>query len=263
MISRPINDLTEYLELLRKYEKKSVIFRGADHPYKNLPTIVRSFCSCNLINHGCGDLEKYDEWYEAWNKSMKKNTQLQDKFEIYEYTLFHSFKRQASVYARHISGNNDWEWLAFAQHYGLPTRLLDWTKNPLAALYFAVQDTKNNDIESFVNILEFGPLKKGHENMIDINNPPSRSPLEYKGNLNRYIPSIIDARMSSQQSVFTIQEDPFQPNEKKDKIIVNKTKKENLRKQLQRLGVNQASLFPDLSGLAENLEWVWEHYKGA
>jgi hypothetical protein len=45
----------------------------------------------------------------------------------------------------------DWEALAIAQHHGLPTRFMDWTTNPLVALYFAVRETKRYDDDKPIN----------------------------------------------------------------------------------------------------------------
>lgn len=55
-----------------------------------------------------------------------------------EKKMLREFKRQARPHMAHLPRDN-WEWLALARHYAMPTRLLDWTENAAAALFFAVE----------------------------------------------------------------------------------------------------------------------------
>lgn len=50
-----------------------------------------------------------------------------------------AFLKQASPHLAPSRPENDWDWLSLGQHYGMSTRMSDWSANPLVALFFAVE----------------------------------------------------------------------------------------------------------------------------
>jgi hypothetical protein len=263
-----IKKLDDYLRKLDAYQDKSVIFRGIDSPLKMLPTIVRSFCRNQTIieNEGRFQIHQYERRCVEWlNGRYAHADKKRGEFQRYETELFKSFKRQARMYLQHYPQNN-WEWIALAQHHKLPTRLLDWSKNPLAGLFFAVSGDSSITQDTFVCVLNFGDLMDTGD-MIDLDNPLPDDPFEVseKSGLRRFIPPIIDIRMSVQESVFTIL-DPFVPlkiaaPDRLQQFVIDGNSRSKILKELQRCGVNKSSLFRDLSNLAEHLKWVWEEYR--
>ena len=82
--------------------------------------------------------------YELVPKIGRDKTQDDAQVQNREHLLFNAFKRRAPAFLVR-EPKSDWDWLFLCQHHGLPTRLLDWTQNPLVALYFATRSSRPCD----------------------------------------------------------------------------------------------------------------------
>ena len=75
-----------------------------------------------------------------------------------ECEVLETFSNHLLTYVQHRP-MSAWEELAIAQHHGLPTRFMDWTTNPLVALYFAVRNTGSRSNDSAVYVLISNPKR--------------------------------------------------------------------------------------------------------
>lgn len=174
-----------------------------------------------------------------------------DTFDGIEQKVLRTFRERAIPFLSTVPAN-DWEWLALAQHHGLPTRLLDWTRNPLVAIYFSVRKDSNDD--SVIHV-----LKQKDQPLVDPEQWPT--PIGMGGLPIRYIPNHVTNRIIAQSSLFTFHpgaaNKPFETSEL-DKVVIPKKARKILKQQLYRYGVHDASMFPGLDGLGSHIKWMNE-----
>ena len=221
MIQHRVTSFHELHDVLKKYHKDNRwIFRGQTDP----------------------------SW-ELVPKAGRKNLN-----DFGEERIFRPWKRKAYSFVDSIP-QNDWDWLALGQHHGLPTKLLDWTYNPLAACYFAVREDSENDSVVYAFFSEFYILTEEVD------------PFEFKG-ISRYKPKGIASRIMNQSGTFTAHGPPnldlkeeIGESTQLEKIIIDGNYKNKLRHELSYYGYNELTLFPDLDGLSKHVSWHVENNK--
>ena len=190
------------------------------------------------------------------------------------------FARRASQYMTETPPEDHWGWYFLMQHYGAPTRLLDWTDSALVALFFALNDSKNPDDSSDGVVWMLDPwwLNREvlHHDAILLPNFPHASPylqepydsLDSNGHTqiepNRPVaidPPFLARRVAVQRSHFTVfgsardglTKLALLPDAHLVQIAIAKEKKERLRADLLTSGISDTSIYPDLRGLSDEL----------
>jgi hypothetical protein len=167
-----------------------------------------------------------------------------------EERLFRAFQRSADtmVGTRPMS---DWDWLAVAQHHGLPTRLLDWSTNPLVACFFAVAS-----------------LPMGEDAVVHAYSIPDDDIIDPKKNKDPFsidrvmflLPSKSVSRIVNQRGLFSVHNQPNVPwdSPKMNEFVIPAPMRARFRRGLFKMGIDHSHIYPDLGGLCETLKWRYE-----
>lgn len=173
-----------------------------------------------------------------------------------EQEILDSFKKRAyNSLQKHP--NSDWEWLALAQHHGLPTRLLDWSSSPLVAAYFATKPEIDENSGKVKPCCPNGSAVYGLHFCSYLNTDTHANPFQ----INRsgiFIPPHITERISGQAGLFSIQPDPlveYNPDSDGEltKYEFDSTVASDIQSGLHFLGVREDSIFPDLDGFTRGI----------
>lgn len=188
-----------------------------------------------------------------------------------EQRMLREFKSQAQSYISKTP-SNDWEWLALAQHHGLPTRLLDWTTNPLVALYFAVKDNieisekEKADGYDGSSAFYFLIYKTPPLDISLYDSPIGYVESEGSEGHGLFWPPHSTPRIKAQSGVLSVQlhpNKPFSYGSRLEKYIIPHNLRAEFRRVLNSYGINDSSMFPDLDGLASHLKNIREDHYGS
>ena len=230
-VSGPGTSWTKFLDLITTTARGTWAFRGeADIGYVLRPKIGRP----------------------DFNKTTKYD--LNDEIALFKNFKFRLQKVDPSI-------DTDLEFLALAQHHGLPTRLLDWSSNPLVAAYFATTTDKDN-VQGRIYA-----VRLGMDDIFGDELPPDGTPLA-PFDKTRSSPIFVRvpphaARITAQQGFFSLHTRPTEIWDIKAQhpstidVTVEANEKEFFRDALRRVGVDRSRMMTDIDALCGDLQYEY------
>ncbi len=182
-----------------------------------------------------------------------------------EQKMFAEFKRANPLLIDSYRAIDEWDYLTLGQYFGLPTRLLDWSDNALTALWFATaSETVSRDRKEPAVVWM---LTVHSDEFID--SETNLRPFDLKKTL-FYRPRIIRQRINNQSGVFSVHAsdaltrglslfDMETYAQRLVKLTIPRNCINPIRNELHLLGVHAFSIFPELEGLCDYLEWKFFH----
>jgi hypothetical protein len=186
----------------------------------------------------------------------------------HEKLIIQRFKTNAHRFLNHLPENNDdLEWLSLIQHYGAPTRLLDFTLSPYIALYFALESDLHNASILAINQYLINKLnpKPGELQKKLFKNLKGKSSF-----ILPYNPKFSSERLEAQQGLFLVPSNNYELFEdllkayfsgKSDdigifrKIIIPADLRFSGLEILRKMNITTSSLFPGLEGFCRSLNY--------
>ncbi|MBZ5728323.1 MAG: FRG domain-containing protein [Acidobacteriia bacterium] len=220
--------------------------------------------------------ERDERWplYSSLSRYLQNFGVARQAWPEQEGRILRIFKRKAHQFlTKPPDADDDFQWLALMQHHGAPTRLLDFTWSPYVAAFFALERTLADGVVWAMNP---ACVHSSHAQK------PVRMDPRATGNFPRYFlkgtrriiwmgePHTMNRRLIAQSGTFAVPgvldvpieeilSDADQENILAKFVLANAVRETGMR-ELYRMNITYATLFPDLDGLAKSMGYELEFH---